>query len=156
MAGGVSGTGGVLWPFLMGVGFSHRRIRWIRSKTTVFSCFRSYDLQHVLPCGSDCSPQNRKDPQEAYYPSSHYPLIMMKSGTTLVEDTEENRQICRKTCRACPTYKHNSLERYQPDALFCACGTSSAPSKKELNCYCPACELWTKHSLVIGHFCAQR
>jgi hypothetical protein len=80
---------------------------------------------------------------------------MMKTDTTPVEDTEENRQICRKTCRACPTYQHNSLERYQPDALFCARGTSSAPSKKELNCYCPACELWTKHSLVIGHFCAR-
>ncbi|MGA2122260.1 MAG: DUF2769 domain-containing protein [Methanoregula sp.] len=80
---------------------------------------------------------------------------MMKTGTTIVEDTEENRQICRKTCRACPTYKHNSLERYQPDTLFCARGTSQVPSKKGGECFCPACELFAKHSLVIGHFCVK-
>ena len=80
----------------------------------------------------------------------------MKSGASIVEDTDENRQICRKFCGACPTYKHNSLERFQPDALFCAGRTSSAPSAKEMNCYCPACELYSKHSLVIGHFCTKR
>ncbi len=78
---------------------------------------------------------------------------MMKPDTTRVEDTEENREICRKTCHACPTYKLNSLERYPPGELFCACGMSSAPDKKEKNCFCPACEIFTKHSLVIGHFC---
>jgi len=81
---------------------------------------------------------------------------MMKPDTTTVEDTEENRQICRKTCHACPSYRQNSLSRYQPDSLFCACGTSAAPSMKEAGCFCPACELFTKHSLVIGHFCTQR
>jgi hypothetical protein len=80
----------------------------------------------------------------------------MKTDTSIVEDTEENRQICRKYCGACPTYKHNCLGESQPDTLFCARGTSPAPSQKELNCYCPACELYTKHSLVIGHFCFKR
>jgi hypothetical protein len=77
----------------------------------------------------------------------------MRSDTSIVEDTEENRQICRKYCGACPTYQHNALNKSQPDTLFCARGISQVPSPKELNCYCPACELYTKHSLVIGHFC---
>jgi hypothetical protein len=80
----------------------------------------------------------------------------MKTGECGVEDTEENRQICRKYCGACPTYKHNSLDKFEPDSLFCARKESPAPSQKELNCYCPACELYTKHSLVIGHFCFRR
>ncbi|MDD1694064.1 MAG: DUF2769 domain-containing protein [Methanoregula sp.] len=80
----------------------------------------------------------------------------MKSNVSVVEDTEENRQICRKYCGSCPTYKHNSLEKFQPDTLFCARGTSSCPSQKEMNCYCPACELYTKNHLVIGHFCARK
>ncbi len=80
----------------------------------------------------------------------------MKTGPGIVEDTEENRQVCRKYCGACPTFRHNSLEKYQPDTLFCARGTSPVPSRKELNCYCPACELYSEHSLVIGHFCARR
>jgi hypothetical protein len=80
---------------------------------------------------------------------------MIKTGTDKVEDTDENRQICRKTCRVCPTYKHNSFERFEPDVLFCARGMSQAPSKKGGECFCPACELFTKHSLVIGHFCVK-
>ena len=80
----------------------------------------------------------------------------MKTDTSIVEDTEENQQICRKYCGVCPTFKRNSLEKFQPDLLFCARGTSSAPSQKEMNCYCPACELYTMHSLVIGHFCFKR
>jgi hypothetical protein len=80
----------------------------------------------------------------------------MKSSTVAVEDTEENRQICMKCCGSCPSYQRNNLENFQPEVLFCARGVSSAPSQKELNCYCPACELYTRHSLVIGHFCAQR
>jgi hypothetical protein len=81
------------------------------------------------------------------------PPSLMKTGAGTVEDTEENRQICRKSCGVCPTYRHNSLEKTEPDILFCARGISSAPSRKELNCFCPACELYAKHSLVIGHFC---
>jgi hypothetical protein len=80
----------------------------------------------------------------------------MKTGAPALEDTEENRQICRKYCGVCPTFRHNSLEKSNPDSLFCARGQSSAPDKKEMNCYCPACELYTKHSLVIGHFCSRR
>jgi len=81
----------------------------------------------------------------------------MSTGKGPVEDTEENREICRKYCGACPTYKRNLLARYQPDALFCAHGTSSAPSKvKTMGCFCPACELFTKYQLKIGYFCAKR
>jgi hypothetical protein len=80
----------------------------------------------------------------------------MSTDVSIVEDTEENREICRKTCGACPTFRHNALEKFQPDILFCARKESSAPSQKELNCYCPACELYTRHSLVIGQFCFRR
>ncbi len=74
-----------------------------------------------------------------------------------VDDTEENEEICRKYCGACPTYKRNFLERYPPDALFCARGVSSAdPKVKAMGCFCPACELFAKHGLVIGYFCAKR
>jgi len=82
---------------------------------------------------------------------------MVKSGMATVEDTPGNQEICRKYCGVCPTYKRNILARYQPDTLFCAHGTSSAPSKaKTIGCFCPACELFTKHGLVIGYFCAKR
>jgi hypothetical protein len=80
----------------------------------------------------------------------------MKSAERTVEDTEENRQVCMQYCGSCPTYKRSSLEKFQPDILFCARGTSSAPSKKEINCFCPACELFDRNNLVIGHFCARR
>jgi len=78
---------------------------------------------------------------------------MFNSGKNIVVDTEENRQICRKYCKICPNYKAHSLERYQPTELFCACGTSSSPSKKEIRCFCTGCELFTKHHLRIGYFC---
>ena len=39
---------------------------------------------------------------------------LMKSSEKKVEDTEENRQICMKYCGSCPTYKHNSLEKFEP------------------------------------------
>lgn len=78
---------------------------------------------------------------------------MIKPEVKRVEDTEENRQICRKYCGACPTYKQNSLGQQQPDLLFCACGTSSAPAMKKAGCFCPACEIFTRNSLAIGHFC---
>lgn len=80
----------------------------------------------------------------------------MKSSLVGVEDTEANRQVCRKYCGSCPTFRRNALEQMQPGILFCARGTSPVPSKKEMNCYCPACELFTSHSLIIGHFCARR
>ena len=80
----------------------------------------------------------------------------MKSSTLDVEDTDENRQVCMKYCGSCPTYKGNTLGQLQPDILFCSRGTSPVPSKKEVGCYCPACELFTRNSLVIGHFCARR
>ena len=80
----------------------------------------------------------------------------MKSSTLDVEDTDENRQVCMKYCGSCPTYKRNNLGQLQPDILFCSRGTSPVPSKQEVGCYCPACELFTRNSLVIGHFCARR
>lgn len=74
-----------------------------------------------------------------------------------VEDTEGNAEICRKYCGACPTYKRNFLSRNQPDSLFCARGVSSSPSRvRTMGCFCPACELFAQHGLVIGYFCAKR
>ncbi len=57
---------------------------------------------------------------------------MFSSTKPVVENTEENRQICRKYCTICQNYKRHSLEKYQPTELFCGCGTSSAPSMKEI------------------------
>lgn len=81
---------------------------------------------------------------------------MVNNGMAVVEDTEANREICRKYCGSCPTYKRNILERFEPDTLFCARGVSAAPSKKTMGCFCPACELFTEHGLVIGYFCTRR
>jgi hypothetical protein len=81
---------------------------------------------------------------------------MMKSGKVdVVEDTEENREICRKYCKICPNYKRHSLEKYQPVELFCACGMSSSHPKKELGCYCVGCELFAKYKQRLGYFCSQ-
>jgi ribosomal protein L44E len=72
-----------------------------------------------------------------------------------VEDTDENRLICRKYCKVCPNYKRHSLEKYQPAELFCACGKSSAPTIKEVGSFCFACELFSKHHLNLGYFCVK-
>jgi hypothetical protein len=81
-------------------------------------------------------------------------------ATKNVEDTPENFEICKKYCGSCPTYKSNKLSAYPPNALFCARGKSSVPSQvkqeiKKINCYCPACEIFTKCGLTIGYFCAK-
>jgi len=80
----------------------------------------------------------------------------MKNGEIKVEDTEENRQICLKYCGSCPTYKRNSLGKSEPGSLFCARGTSCAKDIKEVNCYCPACEIFDKNHLNIGRFCDRK
>jgi hypothetical protein len=77
-----------------------------------------------------------------------------------VEDTPENFEICKKYCGSCPTYKSNKLSAYPPNALFCARGKSTFPTQvkqeiKKINCYCPACEIFTKCGLTIGYFCAK-
>jgi len=72
-----------------------------------------------------------------------------------VDDTRENLEIC-KYCGSCPTCKGNKLSGSPPNALFCARGKSSVPSKvKTISCYCPACEIFTKYELIVGYFCAQ-
>lgn len=78
---------------------------------------------------------------------------MINPAKNIPEDTEENRQICRKYCTICPNYKAHSLGKYQPTELFCGCGTSSSPDKKEIRCFCPGCELFAKHHLRVGFFC---
>ncbi len=78
---------------------------------------------------------------------------MINPHKDTVEDTEENREICRKYCRICPNYKAHSLEKFQPDELFCSRGRSTCPDKKEIRCYCPGCELFTKYHLRVGFFC---
>ncbi len=81
---------------------------------------------------------------------------MFESKQPAVEDTEENRQLCRKYCINCQNYKKHSLEKHQPTELFCARGQSSATSMKVIGCFCPACELFTKHHLRGGYFCVRR
>ena len=94
--------------------------------------------------------------KKTYYPQSLILVGMSNSGNNSVPDTEENRQICRKYCTICENYKRHSLGNYQPTELFCSRGTSSAPSVKEIGCFCPACELFAKHHLRGGYFCAVR
>jgi hypothetical protein len=84
-----------------------------------------------------------------------YLISMINPRKDTVEDSDENRQICRKYCRSCPSYKRHSLEKYPTAELFCARGKSSAPAIKESGCFCPACELFTKHHLNIGYFCVK-
>jgi len=81
---------------------------------------------------------------------------MLDSTTTIVEDTEENRMICRKYCTICQNYKKHCLQEFQPTELFCARGKSSAPGMKEIGCFCPACEIFTKYHLGGGYFCVRR
>ena len=72
--------------------------------------------------------------------------------TKRVDDNGENLEICN--CGVCPTFKDNKLSEYPPNALFCARGKSSIPSKvKTTSCYCPACDVFTKYELIIGHLC---
>jgi hypothetical protein len=73
-----------------------------------------------------------------------------------VDDTAENLEICKKYCGSCPTFKGSRLSESPPNALFCARGKSSDSSKvKTISCFCPACELFTKYELIIGHFCTK-
>ena len=81
---------------------------------------------------------------------------MLSPKKDTVEDTEENRQICRTYCTICQNYKRHSLENYQPTELFCSRGQSSATSMKIIGCFCPACELFSKHHLRGGYFCVKR
>jgi len=82
---------------------------------------------------------------------------MVCTSMATVDDTTENRKICRTYCASCPTYRGNKLAESSPDLLFCARGISSDASRiKTSGCYCPACELFTKHHLVIGYFCARQ
>jgi len=77
----------------------------------------------------------------------------MKTVTASVEDTEENRQTCMKYCGICPNYLKNHLGEHRPDCLFCARGGSDAGDIREDRCFCLACEVFTGHSLSLGHFC---
>jgi hypothetical protein len=81
---------------------------------------------------------------------------MFESNKPVVEDTEENRAICRQYCQNCQNYKKHSLEKYQPVELFCACGQSSETGMKIIGCFCPACPLFTKYHLRGGYFCVRR
>ncbi len=82
---------------------------------------------------------------------------MVKTGMKPVDDTIENQKICRQYCGICPTFRGNKLGEVPPHELFCGRGTSSAQSKvKTMGCFCPACELFTRHGLIIGYFCATR
>ncbi len=74
----------------------------------------------------------------------------------VVPDTEENKQICRKYCTICQNYKRHDLNRNEPKELFCARGPSCAQNMKEIGCFCPACELFTKHHLRGGYYCVRR
>ena len=87
----------------------------------------------------------------------YYFVVKINMKTTIddtkrVDDNGENLEICN--CGVCPTFKDNKLSEYPPNALFCARGKSSIPSKvKTTSCYCPACDVFSKYELIIGHLC---
>jgi len=80
---------------------------------------------------------------------------MFESARPVVENTAENREICRKYCTICQNYRKHSLGQHQPTELFCSCGSSSVPSMKMIGCVCQGCELYTKHHLRGGFFCVR-
>jgi hypothetical protein len=77
------------------------------------------------------------------------------SNKPVVENTEENKKICRKYCTICQNYKRHSLENYQPTELFSGCVTSPAPNMRAQAAFCPACELFTKYHLRGEYFCVR-
>ncbi|AGB02978.1 DUF2769 domain-containing protein [Methanoregula formicica] len=81
---------------------------------------------------------------------------MFESSKPVIEDTEENRKICRNYCTRCPNAKHHCLDKHQPTELFCARGPSSATSMKMMGCFCQACEIYIKNHLRGGFFCVRR
>jgi len=80
---------------------------------------------------------------------------MIPSKANVPEDTEENREICRKYCTICPTYKAHHFENFEPAELFCARGQTSCPEKKEVRCYCLGCELFLKYHLRLAYYCTK-
>jgi hypothetical protein len=104
-------------------------------------------------------PGNADVSGEGYINSSVYYSVVNNDMKTMdttktVEDTAENLEICKKYCGSCPTYRSNNLSASPPHALFCSRGRSSVSSQiKPVNCYCPACEIFTRHGLTIGYFC---
>ena len=80
---------------------------------------------------------------------------MIPATADVPPDTEENREICRKYCTICPTYKANHLEQHEPDVLFCSRGRSSCPEKKEVRCFCLGCELFLKYHLRLAYYCTK-
>jgi hypothetical protein len=57
---------------------------------------------------------------------------MIPRRENVPEDTEENREICRKYCTICPTYRAHHFENCEPKELF------------------------SKHQLRGGYFCVKR
>lgn len=80
---------------------------------------------------------------------------MIPPARTVIEDTEENRAICRKYCGNCPTYLTHKFGNCEPAELFCSRGQTSCPDKKTIKCYCVACEIFSKNHLRIGYFCTK-
>ena len=80
---------------------------------------------------------------------------MINPPKNIPEDTEENREICRRFCTICPNYRTHHYEQFQPTELFCALGISSCTEKKEIRCFCAACDIFTKYHLRAGYFCTR-
>lgn len=72
----------------------------------------------------------------------------------VVEDTQENMEICKRFCGTCPTYQANRMKESPPHALFCARGKSAIADKAEnKGCNCFQCEVFKKYNLKGGFFC---
>jgi len=65
----------------------------------------------------------------------------------LVDDNQENFNICMKFCGSCPTFPG-----VEGEALFCARGKSTAPKAKD-GCICGSCDVKKKYFCQGTYFC---
>lgn len=63
-----------------------------------------------------------------------------------VENTEENRNICRMNCGTCPSHKEGGK------LLFCSRGNIT-DNIERMGCKCGMCPVAIKHKLDGGYYC---
>ena len=72
----------------------------------------------------------------------------------VVDDNQENLEICRRFCGTCPTFQVNNMKASPPHALFCARGKSAvAGTAENRGCNCFRCDVFKKYNLKGGFFC---
>jgi len=73
---------------------------------------------------------------------------------SVVEDNEENLEICKIFCGPCSIFRENKLMEVPPHALLCARGISekyTGAFEKGYNCF--DCDIFKKYNLLGMFFC---